>query len=196
MAEFYAHVIDGEISQVKVPKGSRFKGKSLGLESPDATYAKYGLYPQAGERPAYNAKTQVLTGPEYGWDARGKVVNLTWSVTDKPIDDIKAALLAKANKEEKVAETAGITLPDGTFIRTDEKTQNRLAQAASECRANPAMVFDWKMSTGNFVTLNAAAILTINAAVVAHVQKCLTAEKNKTATINACNNIKELSCQY
>ena len=104
----------------------------------------------------------------------------------------KEELLDLLNTKEKVVETAGLTLTGGTFIRTDALTQLRLSQAASECRANAQMTFDWKMATGDFVTLDAPTILIMNAAVVARVQACLSRERALTESIVACETVAEL----
>ncbi len=89
----------------------------------------------------------------------------TFNCIETPTELILADVAAKRYEEE----IKGITLPDGTFVRTDRATQAALTSAL-------AVVGDktihWKLSNGSWVTLGKATLTTMADAVFAHVQSC------------------------
>lgn len=103
----------------------------------------------------------------------------------KRLTQLRAQKLAELNTYAKKIEEQGITLPDGMFARTDEKTQMRLTQAVQQTQLNPAITFNWKLANGQWITLDATKIAQIQAAVLAHVQDCFNREEAVTQIINA-----------
>ncbi len=91
-SDFFAHVENGELLEMFVPRGGQHHGKHLGKESDDSVYAdKHNLYPMIDNPPAYDPDTQTRTGPVWQWNASEERVDGAYTVTDKPVDDLKQA---------------------------------------------------------------------------------------------------------
>lgn len=100
-------------------------------------------------------------------------------------ENSKLKKLKELNTYAKTKEEEGITLPDGFFARTNEKTQIRLTQAMQQVQINPDVTFNWKLADGRWTVLDATQIAQIQDAVLAHVQACFTREKELADIINA-----------
>lgn len=83
-------------------------------------------------------------------------------------------------------QTGGLSLPDGTFIRTDDHTRAALTEAVNSLKAGVLSVpVPWKMANGHWADLGEADLLGITAAVTAHVQASFAAERAVSAQIDA-----------
>lgn len=95
----------------------------------------------------------------------------------------KATLVAYAADKRWQIETRGIIV-NGASIRTDEKSQNRVAGAALLATNDPDLtMIDWEAQPGLWVEVSAATMKTIGIAVGRHVQACFTALKLVQAAI-------------
>ncbi|SDG19292.1 protein of unknown function [Sulfitobacter delicatus] len=88
-------------------------------------------------------------------------------------------------------ETGGITLPDGTPVRTDRHTQSQLTAAVVQVQAGVLSEVRWKLDTG-FVTLSGPEITAIATAVTGHVAACFAAEETVAAQIAAAATVEDL----
>ncbi|HYD43666.1 MAG TPA: DUF4376 domain-containing protein [Phenylobacterium sp.] len=97
------------------------------------------------------------------------------SLTFKPFTTLveqRAALSDEVRARRWLAETSGVLVGE-TPIRTDEKSQAKLAGAVALFDLNPALEsIDWEAVPGVFVTLDEATIKAIAVAVGAHIQAC------------------------
>ncbi|QBF32134.1 DUF4376 domain-containing protein [Thalassococcus sp. S3] len=83
-------------------------------------------------------------------------------------------------------ETAGISLPDGTPVRTDERTRLAITSGVAALKLEaPGTTVEWKFSHGAFLTVDLERLEAILFAVSRHVQTCFRAEKEVAALIDA-----------
>lgn len=88
---------------------------------------------------------------------------------------LKSELKQRASKKKKSVEKSGITLADGTFIRSDIESQNRLSTLAASVNNNPDIIsVDFEYLPGKWVTVTAEEAINIGNAVSSHVQGCFT----------------------
>jgi hypothetical protein len=104
---------------------------------------------------------------------------------------LKEAKYAEIADSRWRAETGGITLPDGTVVKTDRESQSLLMGAALFAKEDPTYTVNWKGANG-WTVLNADTILQLAAAVRQHVQSCFDKEKELTEKIMAATSIEEL----
>lgn len=77
----------------------------------------------------------------------------------------------------------GGTTISGNVFKTDAESRLALLAVYSVASANPSFECAWKTATGNFVTLNATAIIAAGNAVLEFVQKCFDVESALTSNI-------------
>lgn len=118
----------------------------------------------------------------------------TYNAPPVPVtDEMKAAKIAELEAARWDAEVAGITLPDGKFVRTDKETQAELGKALSIISTvNPALEIDWKFPDGTVEHLDPTQIQEIAGAVFAHVQATRTAFKDKAGLVYSASTQAEL----
>jgi hypothetical protein len=135
----------------------------------------------------------VEVGPEVqeGWLWDGEVFSPAQSPSEpaeQTLEEVKIAKLAELAEARWREETGGLTLPDGTIIKTDRESQALLTGAALSATLDPGKDIEWKGVNG-WVTLTSAQVLEIAAAVRAHVQSAFSREKALTEQVEACNEI-------
>jgi len=169
-------------------------GRSLGVEisHSDVEVDLSGYTPPAGHTfqvpPKYTSSTQVPV-----WED-GKWVIHELSDFEEPKPTLEQA---KSLKLEEIAlcrwsqEISGMTLPDGTIIKTDRESQALLTGAALAATIDPVTPIEWK-GVNSWVTLTAAQVLEIAAAVRAHVQAVFSREKVLSEKVEACEDIAEV----
>lgn len=117
------------------------------------------------------------------WSEGGGFVEPAPPVLD-PAED-KERLIAYAAEKRWRVETSGIEV-GGALIRTDEKSQNRVAGASLLAMSDPGLtVIDWEAMPGDWVSVAKADMIAIGVAVGRHVQACFTALKAVQAEIEA-----------
>ena len=95
---------------------------------------------------------------------------------DEKLDELAAFRYRK--------ETGGITLPDGTEINTDDRSQFKIARAYDKSKADATYTTKWKANNG-WVEIDAATIITIGDAVFDYVDACFTREAELAALIES-----------
>jgi hypothetical protein len=158
--------------------------------------AKIGIYPATEVRPEYDPATQYLGEPKL--DFNGKAVTATYPVVDKTSEQIalevataKSAKLAEIAEARWKAETGGLTLPDGTQLKTDRESQALLTGASLFALQNASSTVEWKGVNG-WVTLTATEIMQIATLVRNHVQAAFSKERDYAEKVNGCGTVEEV----
>lgn len=105
-------------------------------------------------------------------------------------------IIAKEKLEELanarfLQETGGLTLPDGTEIRTDRESQALLTGAAFAATMDSETLIEWKGSNG-WVVLTPQQVLQIAALVRQHVQAAFSKERELSDRVRASSTQEEL----
>ena len=156
-----------------------------------------GIYPATEVKPEYATATQYLGEPTLKL-SKGKVT-ATYPLVDKTKEQMlaelataKEAKLAELAESRWQVETGGLTLPDGTVIKTDRESQALLTGAAFSLYADPTLTVEWKADKGKWVDLDAKQVLMIAGAVRAHVQGCFSKERDLSEKVNTCESVEEV----
>ena len=96
----------------------------------------------------------------------------------------KADLDAHVAAARWAKEVAGITVGE-VHVETDDRSKLMIIGARKAAEADPQFMTQWKVSTGIFVTLDAATIVAVSDAVAAHVAVCFAKEAEVSAQIAA-----------
>lgn len=83
----------------------------------------------------------------------------------------KAAKLAELADVRWQHETGGMVF-NGYEVSTDVISQTKIIGAVVGVQIDPTATIKWKMADGEFVTLDAAALVALGSAIRAHVQAC------------------------
>ena len=123
------------------------------------------------------------------WDGAAVVVPEAYAaaaqqVMAAPLTASAAELLAYAAAKRYEREIAGTTL-NGLPIRTDRETRSALVEAKAAVGEDPAWTTDWKLSNGQWLTVNAALLTQIITAVAAHRKAWFAKEKQVAVAIDA-----------
>lgn len=88
-------------------------------------------------------------------------------------------------------EQAGMTF-NGMSIPTDDRSQSKIMAMVLACQLNPAYTVNYKLASGDFITLDAQSIMALAQAVRGHVQTCFDREEKTRTKILACITPEEL----
>ncbi|MFM2041546.1 MAG: hypothetical protein RLY86_122 [Pseudomonadota bacterium] len=113
-----------------------------------------------------------------GWVSAGD------GVAPADVPAFKAQLKAALADRRWRVETGGLTLPDGTVVRTDRESQALITGAALQAQLSPDQTVEFKAATG-WVTLTAAQVLAVGVAVGQHVRAAFARERAISAAIDA-----------
>jgi hypothetical protein len=99
--------------------------------------------------------------------------------------DPPPSLMDYASQKRWQVETGGVTV-NGTLIRTDAKSQNRISGAALLAINDPDLAsIDWEATPGEWVTVDKADMIAIGIAVGRHVQACFSTLRDVQAALAA-----------
>jgi hypothetical protein len=139
--------------------------------------------------PKYDPATEI---PQWV-DGKWRIVLLASLLPPVPtLEEVKADKLAELAQARWEQETGGLTLPDGTTIKTDRESQALLTGAAFSMYADPTARVEWKADKGKWVDLDSKQALMIAGAVRAHVQGCFSRERDLSEKVNACGTVEEV----
>ena len=93
-------------------------------------------------------------------------------------------LVAYAAQKRWEREVGGIEL-NGLTVATDDRSKTMISGARVAAMANPDFTTSWKGAGGEFVPLDANAVIAISDAVLAHVSNCFAIEAQVLADIEA-----------
>ena len=160
--------------------------------------------------PDYDSETQIPV-----WEGGAWIVH-ELSEYDVTLEEAKASKLAELASARWSAETAGLTLDNGTVIRTDSESQSKLAAKAqmatvqvlsgylsTEAQAALSTVLSalptatlWKASNADgedlWASYTASEILSIAVKVATYVQECFDREKALGEIVAACATVEEV----
>lgn len=100
------------------------------------------------------------------------------------VEDYRAYRKGLVTRRRNEAMRAGIEI-GGMTIQTDDTSQNRITGAALQAVVDSSVTFNWKTSTGAFVTLDATQVIGAAHAVRAHVQACFDREAELGTELDA-----------
>ncbi len=83
-------------------------------------------------------------------------------------------------------EVGGIEI-NGLTVATDDRSKTMISGARVAAMADPDFITSWKGAGGEFVPLDAHAVIAISDAVLAHVSNCFAIEAQVLAAIDAGN---------
>lgn len=177
-------------------------GATLLYQSPGYPDIFIGVHtPRQGETLDAIAK---MYAPVAQWAERD-VVRVPLTVGTKgsfnpvpPIDNRTSLQIAKDDKFAQIAawryacEVGGVTM-GGMAINTSREAQALLGNAVLSMREGHITSVDWKLASGQFVTLTMAELVLMARAVAVHVQTCFTAEKQLRARVQACTQPEKVA---
>lgn len=112
-------------------------------------------------------------------------VVMTWTKIAMPAPYAKMRLKDYAAGVRWQKTQAGMTLPSGVRIKTDETSKAKLDQALAMLEKGWVPSLAWKVGPGEYITLDTAAMTGVAQAVAAYEQACFIAEQNIAAEIDA-----------
>lgn len=121
---------------------------------------------------------------DFPWDMLRPEWNGTEWVEGITVEEMKAHKLEELASWRWNEETGGLTLPDGTTIKTDRESQALLTGAAFSAALDPETPIEWKGANG-WVVLMPQDVLQIAGLVRRHVQGCFSRERALSAQVDA-----------
>jgi len=115
-----------------------------------------------------------------GLNAPTKIVPIEEGQPQTNHPGMTLAEYAAAKRWEK--EVGGIEI-NGLTVATDDRSKTMISGARVAAMANPDFTTAWKGSSGEFVPLDASAVVAISDAVLAHVSNCFAIEAQVLADI-------------
>ena len=180
-----ANIIESE-SDVPVSEGDVLLGPDETMkEPPDLIEGMTPVFKDGAwiqEKSAFFAFPWEMIRPE--WNGTEWVETFT-------VEEMKALKLEELAGCRWEQETGGLTLPDGTEIRTDRESQALLTGASLYALQNPTATVEWKGANG-WVTLTAGQIQEIAMLVRNHVQEAFSREKELAAKVEACETVEDV----
>lgn len=107
------------------------------------------------------------------------------------LDYLRGQLKTRLAAIRFAKETAGVTLPDGSQVRTDRESQAQVNSAYTSLREDFVATADFKGANG-WVAITLEEITPIAKAISQHVQPCFTAERRVSEQIEAAGTAEEL----
>lgn len=179
-------------SRLRLPDGSTRTSLD---ELDEKQLATLGIYPAVVDQPMITS-TQAYGEPKFAFD--GSTVTAVYPVQDKSAEQValelsqaKDAKLAELAEARWETETGGLTLPDGTVIKTDRESQGLLTGASLYVLQNASATVEWK-GANDWVTLTASDLQGIAMLVRNHVQGCFSKERELGAKVEACKSLEEI----
>lgn len=100
------------------------------------------------------------------------------------LDHLRGQLKAELATIRFAEEIAGVTLPDGSKVRTDRESQAQLSSAYQSLTQPFVDSIDWKSGSG-WITVTQTELEPIARAVAQHVQRCFSAERRVAERIES-----------
>lgn len=187
----YARVINNTIEQNFTLTAIKrlFPNVSFPANVTNEILAEYNFYPMESNYPEINTITQEYNEATYTFD--GTKVTQTYSVVYKDIDVIKNYLKDIVKQNRKIAEEAGVILPNGHRVYTHREDQAIIQGLVLSLQLGLVETVNFKTMDG-FLELDAQGVMDLAMRVAEHVQGAFTQEAELTAIINNATTIEEL----
>lgn len=97
------HKVENNVLAERPKSAKQVRNGIINFPAPatDDDYRAHGFWPIVGNAPAYDAATQHLSGPTYVIDTVAETVTRSWTVTDIPIEDLRAAKIQALTEKVK-----------------------------------------------------------------------------------------------
>ena len=159
----------------------------------------YAELHQPAEHPFPSQFERLVEGPPQLIDGKWTATYTVESIVPGSPDlleafiaEQKAALNRQVTQIRYQREVQGLTLSDGTAIRTDRESQATLTGAYVFSQLHPAVPVDWKGASG-WVQLTAEQIAQMAAAVGQHVQALFSAERAHYEAIESLTSLQAVA---
>lgn len=170
----YTHSVNGE----DVTEPVQFSYASMLLLT-DAQRAVHGIYAVVDD--AIPDGQRVVS---QSFEAGDGVIHRRY-VLDAIPAPTAAELLAYAANARWQKEVGGTAAPGGGTIATDDRSKMLIFAARTKAKEDATTTKQWKLGPGQWVTLDAATLISIGDAVEAHVTACFDKEAEISAAIEA-----------
>lgn len=164
----YALLIDNEFKEIR-----NYQSKPQDIPHKKVTW--HDVVRDQGET--------AFTGLENGnWVIRTALPTFT---------EIKSNKLADLAAYRWEKETGGTTF-NGMLVATDAVSQTKYVGAVVASQIDPLINLKWKLSSGDFVSLNAESLIAVSMAVRTHIQACFDRESELKILIDSAISEEEL----
>jgi len=156
--------------------------------------AKNGPKTPSGVSPVFAIEDSFRTGvPTFYGTVADDFDIQSWmreETEDSFYELLKNEYKERARFKRKQVERGGVTLPDGTVLRTDIESQNRVSSLVVSVNTNPNLLeVDFEANPGEWVSLTRDQAIDIGIAVSDHVQSCFTWCKGVHGEIEAATKV-------
>lgn len=170
-------------------------GYATVLDTPRPTAKRYEmvreLAPQKNANGDYAKQYEVVPLPfDPIKDEAGTILKTTEEVKAEYLAQWKTELNDHVAQKRFAVETGGVTLPDGTTIKTDRESQAQLSSAYTSLKNGLIPSTQWK-ADGTWLTVTLAEIEPIAQAVAVHVANSFNKEKAHQEAIDAITTFAE-----
>ncbi|MEX2450372.1 MAG: DUF4376 domain-containing protein [Rhodospirillales bacterium] len=124
------------------------------------------------------------------FDAEDKTV--TAAVEPIPIEDVRAAKLAALAAYRYDREVGGFDF-SGAHVTADDRDKTLIIGARTMAKEDSEYAKDWKVAPGQYVTLDATALIALGDALEAHVSACFANEKTHSDAIVAFEDAADIA---
>jgi len=130
-----------------------------------------------------------------GWADHSYVAGEDGSLAPPTLDHLRQQAKSRIAARRYAAETGGLTLPDGTGLRTDRESQAMIGNAVALAQLEPDAPVAFKAASG-WVTLTGAQMQAVGRAVGAHVRACFAREQAIGELIDLADTVDEVLATY
>jgi Domain of unknown function (DUF4376) len=193
----YARIVNGEVAEYPLTR-EEIKARFTNVSWPsNGTFAPPAGYVEVAPNKPATTWNQIATegAPIFNsgvWTESWTVTAMSPAEEAAALAATKAGLLATLANKRWEKETGGMTY-SGFALSTDATSQTKYIGAVVGAQMDPTVTLKWKMADGQFVTLDAAAIVGVAMAVRGHVQACFDREAELKATIEAATTPAEIA---
>ncbi|WP_395601237.1 hypothetical protein AB4P95_29935 (plasmid) [Pseudomonas sp. A1437] len=190
-------VLDGSIV-APVPMCSRFGDDANGDGGvggwqllTDEQRTAYDWYPCDVVNESYDSRHQVRTGPLNTFDKVAQRITCTYTLTEIPIDVIKAQADKQLAEYRLTIEEGGAQMPGGGIVLTSRADQAQLNSVYSTLKTGLVSTIDWKSPMG-WISATLADVEPLARISAIHVQSCFSAERRASQRYQAAQTMEEL----
>jgi hypothetical protein len=185
-------MIEIEIDSVKLDKTGWLEITWVDKETRQQVYCQ-SFHPSQADLLRDKAAFYQTPLDDYEEELANWVTNYTQEPVD--IDTLKRELRSAVTNTRWLLETGGITLPNGSKIKTSIDDQNRITSVISNAERAGLTEINFKDGDDNWISMPLTQLVEISKVVTFWVQDCFNAEMHHHQAIGALETIDELE-QY
>jgi hypothetical protein len=161
----------------------------------DTLLAEYGVYPVVQQqRPDFDPMTHSLVESVPALVSGAWVQQ--WTLTERPVEDVRAKLHARRRERRTAAELGGFVYL-GRRVDSDRDSVQRIAQAAARALharlADAPFALAWTCADDTELELDAAGMLGLQAALAEHGAACHARSRTLRTAIDAAATLADLA---